>query len=107
GAAEESEQRLLAGLLASLAEDGRITVYGNAEHRTSTVYFTVAGHTPSEVSQALAADGVNVWDGHNYAWEVTAALGIREHGSAVRASLDHYTDEHDVARLLEALGRLP
>lgn len=106
GAAEESEQRLLAGLLASLAEDGRITVYGNAAHRTSTVYFTVVGHAPGEVSQALAGDGVNVWDGHNYAWEVTAALGIREHGSAVRASLDHYTDEHDVARLLEALGRL-
>ncbi len=66
----------------------------------------MAGHTPDEVAAALAADDVNVWHGHNYAWEITAALGIRDSGSAVRASIDHYTSAEDVARLLESLDRL-
>ena len=106
GAAEADEQRLLAGLLDDLGRDERITVYGRAARRTSTVYFTVAGYTPTEVAAAMAAEDVNVWDGHNYAYELTAALGIRDTGSAVRVSLDHYTDEDDIGRLLEALARL-
>jgi cysteine desulfurase family protein (TIGR01976 family) len=105
-ASEVYEQVLFANLLDALADDPRITVYGHAAQRTSTVYFTVDGHAPSQVSAALAARDVNVWDGHNYAWEVTAALGIRDSGSAVRASVHHYTDEADVARLLEALAAL-
>ena len=60
------------------------------------MYFTVAGRTPAQVAQGLAARDVNVWDGHNYAWEVTGVLGIRDAGSAVRVSLDHYTDAADV-----------
>jgi selenocysteine lyase/cysteine desulfurase len=49
---------------------------------------------------------VNVWNGHNYAWELTAALGIRDHGSAVRAGLVHYNDRSDVERLLAAVSEL-
>ncbi len=105
-AAEEHEQRLLDVLLGALGSDPKVTVYGHAKDRTSTVYFTVAGGTPQEVATVLAAHDVNVWDGHNYAWEITGALGIRDQGSAVRASLDHYTSADDVARLLEALDRL-
>ncbi len=70
------------------------------------MYFNRAGMTSREVAEAMAARDVNVWDGHNYAWEVTGALGIRDSGSAVRVSLDHYTDEDDVARLLDALATL-
>jgi selenocysteine lyase/cysteine desulfurase len=47
-----------------------------------------------------------VWHGHNYAWEVTAALGIRDAGSAVRAGLVHYNDRSDVDRLLSAVADL-
>ena len=105
-AAEEHELALLGPLLEALDADERITVFGRAPHRTSTVYFTVDPFTPQQVAAALAAAGVNVWDGHNYAYEITAALGIRDSGSAVRVSLDHYTDESDVARLLDALADL-
>ena len=69
-------------------------------------YFTVAGHTPRAVAEHLAAHRINVWNGHNYAWELTAALGIRDAGSAVRAGLVHYNDAQDVDRLLEALQQL-
>ena len=105
-AAEEHDQALLAQLLEALGADERNTLYGRAARRTSTVYFNRAGLSSREVAEAMAARDVNVWDGHNYAWEVTGALGIRDSGSAVRVSLDHYTDEDDVARLLDALATL-
>jgi cysteine desulfurase family protein (TIGR01976 family) len=102
-AAEEHDQALLGDLLAALGADQRVTLYGRAARRTSTVYFNVAGLSSAQVAAALAARDVNVWDGHNYAWEVTGALDIRDSGSAVRVSLDHYTDADDVARLLDEL----
>ena len=66
----------------------------------------MAGRTPDEVAQYLAARQVNVWAGHNYAWELTGVLGIRDRGSAVRAGLVHYNDRSDVDRLLAALADL-
>ncbi|MEU0568923.1 hypothetical protein ABZ297_26600 [Nonomuraea sp. NPDC005983] len=38
--------------------------------------------------------------------ELTAALGVRDSGSAVRAGLVHYNDRSDVDRLLEGVARL-
>jgi selenocysteine lyase/cysteine desulfurase len=49
---------------------------------------------------------VNVWNGHNYAWELTGALAIRDAGSAVRAGLVHYNTREDVDRLLEGVAEL-
>ena len=49
---------------------------------------------------------MNVWDGHNYAWELAGALGIRDTGSAVRAGLVHYNDRSDVDRLLAAVAEM-
>jgi len=84
----------------------RVTMYGKALSRTATAYFTVTGRTPSEVAAHLAERRVNVWSGHNYAWELTGALGIRDSGSAVRAGLVHYNNRSDVDRLLEAVAEL-
>ncbi len=105
-AAEAHEQELLSNVLAVLSEDPRVTVYGRAGHRTSTIYLTVEGFRPDQVAEALAKQDINVWSGHNYAWEVTAALGIRDSGSAVRASIEHYTSSEDISRLLMALTDL-
>jgi cysteine desulfurase family protein (TIGR01976 family) len=105
-AAERHEQDLFAALLGSLDGMRHVTTYGKAPRRTATAYFTVAGHTPAEVAGHLAGRKVNVWSGHNYAWELTGALGIRDSGSAVRAGLVHYNDASDVARLLDAVAGL-
>lgn len=76
--------------------------------RTATAYFTVAGRAPGEVAEHLAAaNRINVWNGHNYAWKITGVLGIRESRGAVRAGLVHYNDRNDVDRLLEAIGDAP
>jgi cysteine desulfurase family protein (TIGR01976 family) len=105
-AAEAHEQRLLHVLLGGLASMRHVTCYGKATDRTATAYFTVAGHTPRDVALHLAARKVNVWHGHNYAWELTAALGIRDSGSAVRAGLVHYNDRSDTDRLLDGVAGL-
>jgi cysteine desulfurase family protein (TIGR01976 family) len=105
-AAEAHEQRLFEVMLGGLESMPHVTTYGKAARRTATAYFTVAGHTPRAVAEHLAARGVNVWNGHNYAWEATAALGIRDRGSAVRAGLVHYNDRSDVDRLLAGVAEL-
>jgi len=105
-AAEAHEQDLFAVLLAGLAELPGITRYGHPARRTATAWFRVAGYPPRQVAEHLASHRVNVWDGHNYAWELTGALGIRDSGGAVRAGLVHYNDRSDVDRLLAALATL-
>lgn len=105
-AAEAHEQRLFAVLLGGLESMRHVTTYGKAVRRTATAFFSVAGHTPRQVAERLASRKVNVWDGHNYAWEVTGALGIRDSGSAVRAGLVHYNDAAEVTRLLESVAEL-
>jgi cysteine desulfurase family protein (TIGR01976 family) len=106
GAAEAYELELFGALIEGLESMPHVTLYGKPARRTATAYFTVAGRTPREVAQALAARGVNVWSGHSYAWELTGALGIRDAGSAVRAGLVHYNDRSDVDRLLQGVARL-
>jgi cysteine desulfurase family protein (TIGR01976 family) len=105
-AAHEHEQQLFHVLLAGLGAMPGITLYGKAPRRTATAYFNVAGRTPLEVAAHLADRKINVWNGDNYAWELTGALGIRDSGSAVRAGLVHYNDRSDVDRLLTAAAEL-
>jgi cysteine desulfurase family protein (TIGR01976 family) len=105
-AAEAQELELFAALREGLEKLPGVTLYGRPARRTATAYFNMAGHTPREVAEHLAARRVNVWNGHNYAWEATGALGIRESGGAVRAGLVHYNDRDDVERLLEGVADL-
>jgi cysteine desulfurase family protein (TIGR01976 family) len=105
-AAEAHELELFGVLLDGLEAMGHVTIYGKAARRTATAYFTVAGLSPQAVAERLAARKVNVWNGHNYAWELTGALGIRDAGSAVRAGLVHYNDRAEVDRLLDGVAEL-
>jgi cysteine desulfurase family protein (TIGR01976 family) len=105
-AVERYEGELFARLLGGLAAMGHVTLYGKAARRTPTAFFTVAGYTPREVAEHLAARAINVWNGDNYAWELAGAFGLRESGGAVRAGLVHYNDEAEVDRLLAAVGEL-
>jgi cysteine desulfurase family protein (TIGR01976 family) len=105
-AVERYEAELFAHLLGGLDAMDHVTTYGKAALRTPTAYFNVCGHTPASVAAHLATRRVNVWSGHNYAWELTGALGIRDTGGAVRAGLVHYNDESDVDRLLSAVAEL-
>ena len=100
------EQALFDTLLGGLNGLSHVTTYGKAAHRTATAYFNVHGRPPAEVAAYLAEHRVNVWHGHNYAWELTGVLGLRDSGGAVRAGLVHYNNRHDVDQLLTAVAAL-
>jgi cysteine desulfurase family protein (TIGR01976 family) len=104
-AVEEYEAALFGRLLDGLAAMGHVTLYGKAARRAPTAFFTVAGFSPRAVAAHLAARGVNVWNGDNYAYELCTVLGL-EPGGAVRAGLVHYNDASDVDRLLAGVAEL-
>jgi cysteine desulfurase family protein (TIGR01976 family) len=99
------EDALLAQMLDGLRAIDGVTVHGDARDRAPTIMFTVAGRTSTEVARALATERIAVWDGNYYALELFEHLGLEGEG-AVRAGAVAYTDEEDVRRLVEAVGRL-
>jgi cysteine desulfurase family protein (TIGR01976 family) len=99
------EDALLSGALEGLDAIPGVTVHGRARDRTSTVMFTVEGHTSAQAAAALAEREVAVWDGNYYAWELERFLGLDPDG-AVRAGFVHYNDEDDLERLLAAVRAL-
>jgi selenocysteine lyase/cysteine desulfurase len=101
------ERALFTRLVDGLAGLPGVQRIGHPADPAPTVWFRVSGRTPDEVAEHCARARVNVWSGHNYAWELAGLLGIRDSGSAVRASISCYTDAGDVDRLLEALTDLP
>jgi cysteine desulfurase family protein (TIGR01976 family) len=103
---EQYETQLFGRLLDGLGALGHVTLHGRAARRAPTAFFTVAGHSPRQVAEHLAARQVNVWNGDNYAWELAGALGLRDSGGAVRAGLVHYNDQADVDRLLAGVAEL-
>lgn len=105
---EAAERELFEPLLRGLQAVDGVRVYGvqGLEGRTPTAAFTVAGHTPAQVSAALAAERIAVWDGHNYAIEVVGQLGLAESGGLVRAGISRYLEPDDVNRLLAVVERL-
>jgi cysteine desulfurase family protein (TIGR01976 family) len=105
-AVHEYEQGLFGIMLKALNALGGVTTYGQAPNRTATAYFNVDGRSPAEVAAHLAEQRVNVWNGHNYAWELTGVMGLRDSGGAVRAGLVHYNNRYDVDQMLTAVAEL-
>ena len=105
---EAYEQPLARYLLTELADTKGITLYGPpAGHpRTSTVSFTIEGHTAMEVARTLGERGLFVWDGHFYAVRLVERLGLIEGGGLVRVGLCPYTTREELDRLLDAVRGL-
>lgn len=105
-AVEAYEQALLTRMIDGLTAMDHVERFGSPRSQAPTIWFRVRGMTPDEVAEHCAKAEVNVWSGHNYAWELAGLLGIRDSGSAVRASLSVYTSAEDVDRLVAAVGQL-
>ncbi len=105
GVIQAHERQLFWRLLDGLLSDDRVTVYGPHDlvDRAPTLAFNVAGHSPESVARRLAAERIAVWDGHYYALEAMAALGIE---GAVRAGIAVYLTNDDVDRLLDVVHRI-
>ena len=99
---EDHEQRLFKQLETRLTELDGVSLFGHAKLRTPTLLFSIEGRSSSQVSEQLAAVGVNAPAGNFYAMEVSRRLGLGDLG-AVRAGLAPYTNQHDVDRLVDAI----
>ena len=74
--------------------------------RTPTLSFTIEGHTPAEAAARLSSDwGLFLSHGNFYASSVTARLDVEPEG-LLRAGCACYTNQEEVDRLIEAVGRL-
>jgi cysteine desulfurase family protein (TIGR01976 family) len=103
-AIEEHLQELLCQALEGLAEIDGVRILGAPRRRTPTISFLIEGRSPKEVAKRLATQGISVWDGDNYAFELMRRFGLAESGGAVRASIVLYNDTRDVDRFLEAVA---
>lgn len=105
-AVQAHERVLFARLTDGLAAIDGVDRIGRPADPAPTAWFRVAGLAPDDVAARAAQERINVWSGHNYAWELAGFLGIRDSGSAVRASVSAYTTAEDVDRLLALLATL-
>jgi cysteine desulfurase family protein (TIGR01976 family) len=109
-AAEDYEmpltQRLIHGLLAipDVQIRGVSTTHFLTE-RVPTVSITHPGHRSSTLARALAREGINVWSGHNYAFELAKYLALDEEG-VLRIGLAHYNTATEVDRIVQSLKTL-
>jgi cysteine desulfurase family protein (TIGR01976 family) len=99
---EDHEQKLFSRLETRLSEMDGLTLFGHAKVRTPTLLFSIERISSSQVSDRLAAVGVNAPAGNFYALEVSRRLGLGD-GGAVRAGLAPYTNQEDVDRLVDAV----
>lgn len=105
------EAELAAHLVSGLQQLPGVTIQGISEssamrRRVPTVSFTVAGDSPDRIAEALAAENIFVWSGHNYAIEAATALGILDSGGVVRVGPVHYNTIDEIDQLLDALGSI-
>ena len=101
-AVESHEQELRGRVVAALAELPGATLYSRAAHRTPTLLVDFRDHDSAAIYRYLASRGVNVPASSFYALEASRALGLGDAG-ALRIGLASYTDDDDVARLLDGL----
>jgi len=104
------EHRLVADLLAGLAELPSVKVWGITDRvrfddRVPTVAITHQRLSPRELAESLGARGIFTWHGNFYALPLTEALGLEPDG-LLRIGLLHYNTSEEVGRLLASLAEV-
>ena len=107
----EHEETLSRHVLRRLTAIDGLTLHGIADprrvgQRTPTFCFTLETATPRAVTEHLAARGIFAWDGNYYALSLMQALGLEDHGGAVRAGFLHYNSLAEADRLADAVAEL-
>lgn len=100
-------QRLIDGLkgVAGLTIQG-ITDPARIAERVPTISFTVDGISPETIVRQMNEEGIFVWSGHNYAWEVVHQLGIPAEEGVVRIGIAHYNTQGEIDETLESVHRI-
>ncbi len=105
------ERGLSAQLLAGLREIKGIKVYGITDPqqltwRVPTFACNIEGHSPGELADYLASEGMFAWDGNYYALGIMERLGLEERGGALRLGMAHYNTLDEIDRVLECLEQV-
>ncbi|MGH8254266.1 MAG: cysteine desulfurase-like protein [Steroidobacteraceae bacterium] len=105
------EMPLAQALIDGLRAIPGVTVHGITDaralaQRVPTVSITHRKHRNSVLARALAAQGINVWSGHNYALELARWLGLDEKEGVLRIGLAHYNTADEIERTVTALDAL-
>jgi cysteine desulfurase family protein (TIGR01976 family) len=104
------ENRLAQQLIDGLADIAGLTIHGITDpkriaERVPTVSFTVEGMVPETIVRHMNAEGIFLWSGHNYAWEVVHQLGIPAEEGVVRIGIAHYNTAGEIEETLESVHR--
>ncbi len=86
-----------------LLEIGGLTIYGNAQHRTSILAFNIDGVHHYDLGTLLDTHGVAVRTGHHCTQPIMTALHI---DGTVRASLALYNTREDIDALVAAIRKV-
>jgi selenocysteine lyase/cysteine desulfurase len=104
----ECEARLCRAMLEGLSSVRGLRIRGitdprQLERRVPTFSFTLDGWHPRRICEELDKAGIYAWDGHFYAVEVAARLGLDQAGGMVRVGAVHYNTLEEVDRLAAAV----
>ncbi len=110
-ASADHERWITTKLIDGIIALGGTTVHGitnlnRIAERVPTVSFTHREMAPKQIAKRLADEGICVWSGHNYAYEVVRQLGLDEEQGVVRIGLAHYNTEAEVDAALAALAQI-
>jgi len=105
------ERGLSAQLLAGLREIKGLQVYGITDlqqlaWRVPTVTCNIGGHSPRQLAELLASQGIFAWDGNYYALGIMQRLGLEEKGGALRLGMVHYNTLDEIDRVLDCLEQV-
>src|SRR4051794_13580787 len=104
-AVEEHEEELFDRLMEGLRSIPGVQLHASPKRRTPTAFFSLEGHSDTEVYQHLAGVGVNAPASAFYAVEASRWMGLGDTG-AVRAGVAPYTSVDDVDRLVAGVAEL-
>ena len=104
------ENVLALQLIEGLSAIDGLTIHGitdpaRVHERVPTVSFTVEGIEPESIVKPVNGEGIFLWSGHNYAWEIVHQLGIPADQGVVRIGIAHYNTASEIAETLESVTR--
>ena len=102
GAIHAHEARLVAALREELRKFNSVSLYG-PDDSAGIVSFAMAGVHPHDIATILDEGGVAIRAGHHCAQPLMEHLGVP---ATARASFGLYSDDSDVAALVEGLHRV-
>lgn len=110
-ATQAYEHNLSLALLEAIQAVPGARIYGISDpsrfaERVPTFSITLANQSPRQAAEALARQGINVWDGNFYALAVTERLGLEGKGGLLRIGAAHYNTLEEIQRFGAALRQI-